>query len=117
MLGQQLRTFALMAVALVRLSAGAHFDCNDAAGIIICQVHVGHGNDFSYSPDSQEGSCTEDGNYCAQVTGDAVNPGHAYWDIYVTNNGAQCYAECAVRPNSVCDDTGFCYDTCETNAC
>ena len=117
MLSQQLRTFVFMAVALVRLSAGAHFDCNDAAGTIICQVTVSPGNSFGYSPGNQGGSCTEDRRYCAQVTGDTVNPGRSYWEIYVTNSGKQCYAECAVQPNSVCDNTGFCWDTCQANVC
>ena len=75
MLYQQLRTFVVTAIMLARLSAGAHFDCNDAAGVIMCQVTLSSSNSFNYSPDSEEGSCTEDRRYCAEVTGDAGNPG------------------------------------------
>ena len=112
MLCQQLRLFACIAVALVRLSAAAHFDCNDAAGVVICTVTVGSDR-FGYSPDSEEPACTDDGIYCAEVTG---QPGDASWEIHVTNGDKQCYDSCPVQLNSHCDDT-FCWDTCEKDAC
>jgi len=113
MLCQQFRLFVFMAVALVRLSVAAHFDCNDAAGIVTCIVKVGR-ESFGYSPDAEEPACTSDWVYCAQVTG---NPGDSSWEISVTNGDKQCSADCPVQQNSQCDDTGFCWDTCVTNAC
>lgn len=114
MLCHQLRLFVVMAVALVRLSVAAHFDCDDGTGtIVICTVTI-HGETFSYSPDAEEPACTEDGVYCVQVTG---NPGDASWEVNVTNGDNQCWADCPVQLNSQCDDTGYCWDTCVTDAC
>ena len=111
---QQLRTFILMAVTLVRLGAASHFDCSDVSGMIVCTVTVDPGVAFSYSPDpTGELTCTDDWKYCARITG---YPGDSTWEIMVTNGDDICYAQCPVQINSHCDDS-MCWDTCETNAC
>src|SRR6266536_2331581 len=110
MLCQQLRSYGFTALALVRLSTAAHFDCNDLAGPIICRVTVGH-EFFIYSPDAAEASCTEDFNYCVVDVSGA--PGEASWEIHVRNNGADCWAGCPVQNNAKCDDM-MCWDTCVT---
>ena len=115
MLCQQLRIFVFMAVAMVRLSAAAHFSCDNSRGHISCQISLNSGNDFSFSEEDLAIDCTRDGEYCARVQ--SIPNDNTEWKIVVLNSGGGssvfCYDVCPLQ--RVCG--GHCYDKCETNAC
>ena len=118
MLYQQLRIFVCMAVAMVRLSAGAHFDCDNIQGYIFCDISLNSGNDFNFNAQHNTLDCTRDGEYCARVQ--TISNDNTEWKIAVLNNGgstsAFCYAMCPVE--RLCDNNGgHCYDACHADAC
>ena len=118
MLYQQLRIFVFMAVAMVRLSAAAHFDCDNTLGYIFCDISLNSDNDFNYSEEDDSVDCTRDGKYCARV--ETIPNDNTEWKIAVINNGggtsALCYGMCPVQ--RLCDDNGGdCYDACQTDVC
>jgi hypothetical protein len=111
MLYHQLRIFVFMVVAMVRLSAAAHFNCDNSLGYIYCEITLNSGNDFYFSEQDLAVDCTRDGKYCARV--ESISNDNTEWKIVVQNNGAFCYAVCPFQ--HLCDST--CYDQCETDAC
>jgi len=118
MLYQQLRIFVFMAVAMVRLSAAAHFSCDDSRGYIFCAVSLNPGNDFNFSEEDLAVDCTHDGEYCARV--ESIPNDNTEWKIVVLNSGGGqsvfCYDVCPLR--QTCDNiNGACYDECQTDAC
>ena len=106
MLYQQLRILVFMAIALIRLSTAADWECNDTQGYVACTVTLNSGNTIRLGePDGQK--CTHDGKYCAEVKG---------WTFSVTNNGETCVGGC--QPHQVCDTTGLrCWNECDNSAC
>jgi hypothetical protein len=114
MLCQQLRIFAFMAVAMVRLSAAAHFDCDNTLGYIFCDISLNSDNDFNFSGQDDAVDCTRDGDYCARV--ETIPNDSTEWKIVVLNNGGFCYGTCSVQ--RLCDDNGGdCYDACQADVC
>ena len=115
MLYQQLRIFVFMAVAMARLSAAAHFSCDDSLGYIYCDISLNSGNDFSFSEEDLGADCTRDGEYCARV--ESIPNDNTEWKIAVLNSGGGtssfCYGVCPFQ--YICEDT--CYDACQTDAC
>jgi hypothetical protein len=118
MLCQQLRIFVFMAVAMVRLSAAAHFDCDNTLGYIFCDISLNSDNDFNFSGEDDTIDCTRDGKYCARVQ--TIPNDNTQWKISVLNNGggttAFCYGTCPVQ--RLCNDNGGdCYDACLASLC
>ena len=114
MLCQQLRIFAFMAVAMVRLSAAAHFDCDNTLGYIFCDISLNSDNDFNFSGQDDAVDCTRDSKYCARV--ETIPNDNTEWKIVVLNNGGFCYGTCPVQ--QLCDDNGGdCYDACQADVC
>ena len=118
MLCQQLRIFVFMAVAMIRLSAAAHFDCDNTLGYIFCDISLNSDNDFNFSGQDDAVDCTRDGEYCARV--ESIPNDNTEWKIVVLNNGggtsAFCYGVCPVQ--QLCDDNGGdCYDACQADVC
>jgi hypothetical protein len=118
MLYQQLRLFAFMAVAMVGLSAGAQFSCDNSRGYIFCHITLNPGNDFTFSEEDTEVATTRDGKYSARVQ--TIPNDNAEWKISVLNSGGGksvfCYDVCPIQ--GTCDNTdGACYYECHTNAC
>jgi hypothetical protein len=118
MLCQQLRIFVFMAVAMVRLSAAAHFNCDNTLGYIFCEISLNSGNDFKFSEEDDAADCTRDGKYCARV--ESIPNDSTKWKIVVLNNGGGtsvfCYGVCHVQ--QLCDDNGGdCHDACRADAC
>ena len=114
MLCQQLRIFVFMAVAMVRLSAAAHFNCDNIPGYIFCDISLNSGNDFNFNEEDDSVDCTRDGKYCARV--ESIPNDSTEWKIVVLNNGGFCYGVCPIQ--QLCDDNGGnCYDACQADVC
>lgn len=113
MLYQQLRILGFMGIALLRLSAAAHFDCNsDSGGNINCFITLNPGNTF-WVNEAHGQSCSHGGAYCATVT---LNPPQQWqWLLTVTNDGESCSATC--DPQQPCDIDNVCWGSCEIDAC
>ena len=118
MLCQQLRIFFFMAVAMVRLSAAAHFDCDDARGYIFCDISLNPGNNFKFSEEDEAVDCTYNSKYYARM--ESILNDSTKWKIVVLNNGGGtssfCYGVCSVQVR--CDNpNGDCYDACQADVC
>ena len=118
MLYQQLRIFVFMAVAMVRLSAAAHFICDNGQGFISCYISLNSGNDFTFSEEDDAVDCTRDGEYCARV--ESIANDNTEWKIVVLNSGGGtsvfCYGVCPLQ--RTCDNiSGTCFYECQTDAC
>ena|SRR3984885_3551796 len=114
MLCRQLRIFVFMAVAMIRLSAAAHFDCDNTLGYIFCDISLNSDNDFNFSGHDDAIDCTRDSKYCARV--ETISNDNTEWKIVVENNGEFCYGTCPVQ--RLCDDNGGdCYDACQADVC
>ena len=118
MLCQQLRIFVFMAVAMVRLSAAAHFICDNGQGFISCYISLNSGNDFTFSEEDHAVDCTRDGEYCARV--ESIANDNTEWKIVVLNSGGGtsvfCYGVCPLQ--RTCDNiSGTCFYECQTDAC
>jgi hypothetical protein len=118
MLCQQLRIFVFMAVAMVRLSAAAHFSCDNSLGYIYCDISLNPGNDFTFSEEDLSVDCTYDGEYCARV--ESIPNDNTEWKIVVLNSGGGtsgfCYGVCPFQ-QAYDDITGDYCDECETDVC
>ena len=118
MLCRQLRIFVFMAVAMVRLSAAAQFNCDDFRGYISCHISLNPGNDFTFSEEDDAVDCTHDGKYCARV--ESIPNDNTEWKIAVLNSGGGtssfCYGMC---PLQLAHDniSGAYYNECQTSVC
>ena len=107
-----------MALAMIRLSAAAHFNCDNIPGYIFCDISLNSDNDFNFSEQDDTPDCTRDGEYCARV--ETIPNDSTEWKIIVLNNGGDtsvfCYGVCTVQ--QLCDDNGGdCYDACQADVC
>jgi hypothetical protein len=118
MLCQQLRIFVFMAVAMVRLSAAAHFSCDNSRGYIFCHISLNPGNDFTFSEEDVAVDCTRDGKYCVRV--ESIPNDNTEWKIVVLNSGGGtsefCYGVCPFQ-QTYDNISGTYYDKCQTTAC
>ena len=118
MLCQQLPIFVFMAVAMIRLSAAAHFDCDNTLGYIFCDISLNSDNDFNFSGQDDAVDCTRDGEYCARV--ESIPNDNTEWKIVVLNSGGGtsegCYDVCPLH-QAYDDISGAYYDECQTDAC
>ena len=112
MLCQQLHIFVFMAVAMVRLSAAAHFDCDNTLGYIFCDISLNSDNDFNFSGQDDAVDCTRDGEYCARV--ESIPNDNTEWKIVVQKWGVLLWR--VPRPTTL-RYGGDCYDTCQADAC
>ena len=108
------RILAFTAIALLRFSTAAHFNCDNSQGYIWCAVTLNSGNGFTYKGIDDGMDCTHDGGYCAQVVADT----DTQWKIEVSNDGGSCVDYCTF--NTWCEPGGGpygCSSSCEKDAC